>query len=111
MTQDYYKDITPAELLDLSHQGKLPVIIDVREDWETNLAAFPLTHVKIPQAQLWSEFHKYDADQLTVITCHHGVRSAQACMFLKANGFNKVYNLKGGIDAWSRDINDQIPRY
>jgi rhodanese-related sulfurtransferase len=46
-----------------------------------------------------------------VLICHHGVRSQQACQFLQHSGFNHLYNLQGGIDAWSVACDSTVPRY
>ena len=43
--------------------------------------------------------------------CHHGVRSQQAAEFFLNQGFNEVYNVEGGIDAWSREVDSDVPRY
>jgi monothiol glutaredoxin len=43
--------------------------------------------------------------------CHSGMRSQQAAQFFIGQGFSEVYNLEGGIDAWSRDVDPEIPRY
>lgn len=50
-------------------------------------------------------------DRPAVIYCHHGMRSAQAQGYLLGQGFPEVINLSGGIDAWSREIDPQVPRY
>ncbi len=46
-----------------------------------------------------------------VVYCHHGVRSLQVAYWLASNGFTQVYNLEGGIDRWSREVDPQVPRY
>jgi rhodanese-related sulfurtransferase len=43
--------------------------------------------------------------------CHHGARSQQCVAFLRAQGFEAVYNIAGGIDAWSREVDASVPRY
>ncbi len=50
-------------------------------------------------------------DETLLIQCHHGVRSARVAEFLFRNGFTHVYNLAGGIDAWSREVDPGVPRY
>ena len=52
-----------------------------------------------------------DKNQTILCMCHSGGRSAQVAQFLTEQGFDKVFNVTGGIDAWALDINPQIPRY
>ena len=47
----------------------------------------------------------------TIVMCHHGMRSAQLCQWLSMRGFSNVYNLRGGIDAYSRLVDSTINRY
>jgi rhodanese-related sulfurtransferase len=46
-----------------------------------------------------------------VVICHHGARSYQVCMFLEQQGFTKLFNLYGGMAAWSRDVDPTTPTY
>jgi len=52
-----------------------------------------------------------DRSQSVVCICHHGARSAQVVAYLERCGFDSVYNLAGGIDAWSRAVDPTVPRY
>jgi rhodanese-related sulfurtransferase len=52
-----------------------------------------------------------DPERPTVFLCHHGIRSAQVCAYLSRQGFEKIYNLSGGIDRWSTEVDPSIPRY
>jgi rhodanese-related sulfurtransferase len=52
-----------------------------------------------------------DAQADVVVICHHGGRSMQVAMFLEKNGFKRVHNLVGGIDAWSRTVDPAVPLY
>ena len=52
-----------------------------------------------------------DENATLVMMCHHGIRSAQAAGQLLQRGFRKVYNLEGGIDAWSIHVDTNVPRY
>ncbi len=58
----------------------------------------------------WQELDGLQGDPV-ILHCHHGMRSQQAAMFLKQKGFSKVYNLAGGIDAWSQAVDSAVPRY
>ena len=52
-----------------------------------------------------------DRGQEVVAICHHGARSQQLAMFLEKNGFAKIHNLVGGVDAWSRTVDPAVPLY
>ena len=98
---------------DLSERLKrppAPVLVDVREPWEVELAAFPGA-ISIPLGELTRRCEQLDPDAETVLICHHGYRSMQACMFLANRGFEHVVNLRGGIDAWSNLVDPGVPQY
>ena len=67
----------------------------------------------VPLGQLEGRVHELDAwrDKRIVIHCHHGGRSARACSLLREQGFERVENLAGGIDAWSQSVDPSVPRY
>ena len=52
-----------------------------------------------------------DPDAQTVVICHHGARSFQVAHFLERNGFQQLHNLAGGVDAWARTVNPEMPLY
>jgi rhodanese-related sulfurtransferase len=62
-----------------------------------------------------SRFHEWadtlDPENEIVFMCHHGIRSAQVCSVLARNGFSRLYNLSGGIDRWSREVDPDVPLY
>ena len=84
-------------------------LLDVRTSEEYEIAN--LAGLNIPLQELKTRFGELAQDRDIVIHCHHGGRSQQAAVFLKSKGFKSVKNLSGGIDAWSRLIDDSIPRY
>jgi len=85
-------------------------LLDVREDWEYEIAHLPdSTH--LPMQRVPAELGRLDPDRPLVCICHHGVRSMQVAMFLSHRGFDRVMNLAGGIDAWSTDVDPSVPRY
>lgn len=89
-------------------------LLDVREPWEVALAALKVpgtTTLAIPMAELPQRLAEVDPAQLIVCLCHHGMRSAQVVAFLSRQGYPAVYNLAGGIDAWSAAIDPAVPRY
>jgi rhodanese-related sulfurtransferase len=86
------------------------LLLDVREAMEVELAALP-DSLHIPMAELPRQLDQIPRDATIVVMCHHGVRSAMAADFLERNGFSRVFNLDGGIDAWSCSVDEGIPRY
>jgi rhodanese-related sulfurtransferase len=89
-------------------------LLDVREDWEVALAAIRLDGAvmrHIPMGTLPDRLGELDATLPIVCVCHHGMRSAQVAAFLERHGCTQVFNLAGGIDAWSRDVDRTVPRY
>jgi rhodanese-related sulfurtransferase len=104
-------NISPPELKDRLVTGKKLRLVDVREpeEWAFN---------RIPGAELipLSQFQQRGPQELApdeeiVLYCHHGMRSARAQGFLKAQGYENVLNLSGGIDAWSTQVDASVPRY
>jgi rhodanese-related sulfurtransferase len=87
-----------------------PLVLDVREPWEVNLAAFP-DALHVPMNQVPASLQQIDDGRAVVCVCHHGARSMQVALFLESQGVAQVYNLTGGIDMWSVAIDSGIKRY
>jgi len=89
---------------------KPPLLLDVREPWE-----FRTCHIEgstlLPMNTIPARAHELDADAETVVICHHGARSYQVAAFLERNGFPKLYNLQGGVNAWADQVEPGMPRY
>lgn len=85
-------------------------LIDVREPDEYRICSIPGAELK-PLGQIPQWMQGLDKSEEIILQCHHGMRSQQACFFLAKNGFTKVKNLTGGIDAWSVQIDPSVPRY
>jgi rhodanese-related sulfurtransferase len=91
-----------------------PLLLDVREPWEVQLAAIRLpgaASLNLPMGQIPQRLAELDPAQPILCICHHGMRSAQVVAFLERAGFESVYNLAGGIDAWSAHVDPAVPRY
>lgn len=86
------------------------ILLDVRETHEIDIASVPGT-LHIPMSDIPDRLREMDRSKPTVVMCHSGMRSLQVARFLSANGFDQVYNLAGGIDAWSVELDASIPRY
>jgi rhodanese-related sulfurtransferase len=97
------------QMLDTAGNEK-PVLIDVREAWEYNLAHITgATHM--PMNDVPSRIQELDETHPTVVICHHGMRSLQVVAYLERMGFDNLHNLDGGIDAWSRQVDASVSRY
>ncbi len=102
--------ITVRELKNRLDKGDQVFLLDVREPHEYSLAKIEGS-VLIPLGELPSSLEKLDQDVEIVALCKMGMRSADAVMFLLQQGFTNVKNLVGGIDAWSIEIDQSVPRY
>ena len=104
-----YENITPRDLKARLEAGEGPVLLDVREPWEFQLARIEGSTL-IPMSRLEERFSELDPDSETVVICHHGNRSAYVTQALRRVGFKNVLNLEGGLDAYSF-VDDSLPRY
>jgi rhodanese-related sulfurtransferase len=104
-------ELSPREFLDRRDAGEELTLLDVREDWEVALAPVPTPTVHIPMGEISDRVAELDPKKATVVICRSGGRSAQVAQFLERQGFGKVFNLSGGILAWSRVIDPSIPQY
>ncbi len=102
--------ISPNELKSRLDKGDKLVLLDVREQWEYDLAKLAGS-ILIPLGTLPQSMGKLSRDAEIIAICHHGMRSADATNFLLQQGFANVKNLVGGIDAWSTQIDGTVARY
>ena len=92
----------------------LPVLLDVREAWELERARITpsgLEFVHIPMGELPARIGELSDAAPIICMCHHGVRSALVASYLERMGFGVVYNLEGGIAAWSERVDHTVPAY
>jgi rhodanese-related sulfurtransferase len=85
-------------------------LLDVREPWEVARCRIEGSRA-VPMGELPARLDEFDPDRRTVVVCHHGVRSMHVAKWLAQQGFGDVINLRGGIDAWARDIDPAMPVY
>ncbi len=106
------RDISVQELKQLlDSEADAPVLLDVREPWEIERVCLPNSHY-IPMRELPQRLAELDPDRETVVICHHGIRSRAAALYMEQQfDFSRILNLKGGIDAWAREIDSQLPIY
>lgn len=110
-------EIAPAQLQELlvapvvpAEEGK-PVLLDVREPWEFEAARIEGSAL-MPMGDVPGRaFQELDPEAHIVTICHHGVRSLNVAVWLRNQGFEKVQSLRGGIDAWSAEVDATVPRY
>lgn len=103
------KETTVEELKKKMDQEEDFILLDVREPYEYQISN--IDGKLIPQDDLPDRLDELDKSKEIVVMCRSGARSAKACNFLKKNGFNNVSNLKGGVNAWAREIDNSLPVY
>jgi len=104
------REITPRELAAKLARGEAFDLLDVREPHEFQLARIPGARL-VPLGAFALAVPSLDPEREVVVHCHHGVRSAAAAEYLQAQGFRRVWNLAGGIDRWSEEVDPAVPRY
>jgi rhodanese-related sulfurtransferase len=104
-------EITATELKERLDRGDDVQIVDVREANEYAVARIPNSK-HIPLGQVTSRMSEIDPDRDTVVHCKMGGRSAKAIEALRRAGFEgRLTNLKGGITAWSNEVDPSVPKY
>jgi sulfur-carrier protein adenylyltransferase/sulfurtransferase len=105
-------EMTALELKERLDQGQPLVLVDVREAFERDLADLPECGQRhIPLVEFPYRTQELDRDQPTVIYCRTGNRSAWAAQFLKAQGFDAVWNLSGGVMGWREEVDPTLQAY
>jgi molybdopterin/thiamine biosynthesis adenylyltransferase/rhodanese-related sulfurtransferase len=102
--------ISVRELKAKMESGEPPVLIDVREPYEYEIARIDGSRL-IPLGELQKHLDELPRTGTLVMQCHSGGRSEHAARMLQEAGFENVFNLEGGIDAWSVEVNPAVPRY
>ena len=114
---NYPKTINSFELNEwFNSENENPIIIDVREDSELAIASFPKKFLHLPLSKVSVEYVKTKIidvkEKKFVVICHAGIRSYNFGQWsLDNNLVNEIWNLAGGIDGWSKYIDQTIPRY
>jgi rhodanese-related sulfurtransferase len=108
-SMDY--EITVGDVKRKLDENETFILLDVREPWE-----FQTAHIEnsklIPMGDVPSRAHQeLDPEEHIVVMCHHGVRSMNVTVWLRQQGFEKVQSMRGGIDAWSRQVDPKVPTY
>jgi sulfur-carrier protein adenylyltransferase/sulfurtransferase len=103
-------EITPQDLKARLDRQEPPMLLDVRQDWETRLCRLP-NAVHIPIEEIELRVDELNRDDDIVVYCHQGVRSAAVAEYLRSLGFTSVRNLSGGLDSWARTVDPGMRRY
>lgn len=101
--------LSPAELKALMDAGESFELLDARTPAERAIARIEGSRL-LDQA-VHDELMQGDRTRPLVFQCHHGMRSQSAAEYFQRAGFTRLYNLAGGIEAWSREIDPSVPRY
>jgi rhodanese-related sulfurtransferase len=105
---DYEISVTDAAALLNSFQARF---IDVREPWEFATAHIEGS-VEMPMGDVPARAHQeLDPDERLVVVCHLGMRSMSVTAWLRNQGFEKAQSMRGGIDAWSAEVDPKVSRY
>jgi rhodanese-related sulfurtransferase len=104
-------EITPEEVKTKLDRGQAFTLLDVREPWEFETAKIRGAKL-MPMGDVLSRAHQeLDPEDEIVVVCHHGVRSMNVTVWLRQQGFEKAQSMRGGIDAWSRSVDESVPKY
>jgi rhodanese-related sulfurtransferase len=103
-------EISPSEAAALLAEGTAK-LIDVREPWEFATARIAGS-VEMPMGDVPARAHQeLDPDERLLVVCHHGMRSMNVTVWLRGQGFEQAQSVRGGIDAWSAEVDASVGRY
>ena len=91
-------------------EGGDVVLVDVREPWEVETASLAGAKL-IPMGDLPARVQELDPEAHILVLCHHGVRSLRVTNWLREQGYAKTQSVRGGIDAWSKQVDGRVPLY
>jgi rhodanese-related sulfurtransferase len=104
-------EITAEEVKAKLDAAESFTLLDVREPWEFETARISGAKL-MPMGDVPTRAHQeLDPEEHVVVVCHHGVRSMNVTVWLRQQGFEKARSLRGGIDAWSRRVDANVPVY
>jgi rhodanese-related sulfurtransferase len=104
-------EITPEQVKAKLDAAESFTLLDVREPWEFEAASIKGAKL-IPMGDVPSRAHQeLDPEDHVVVVCHHGVRSMNVTMWLRQQGFENAQSMRGGIAAWSQQVDGKVPMY
>jgi rhodanese-related sulfurtransferase len=104
------RELSPREYAARAASGSAPLLLDVREDWELAIARVDGA-VHIPMGDVPARLGELDPGVEIAVLCRSGGRSAQVARYLEQNGFGSVWNVAGGILAWSEQVDPSLQQY
>ena len=105
-------EISPAALNDRLTAGDVPLLVDVREPFEADIADLPEHgQLRIPTGEFGVRMEEIDRDADIVVYCRSGARSAWAAAILIQQGYERVTNLEGGVLGWRADVDPSLAAY
>ncbi len=106
------EEITPTELNERLEAGEVPLLVDVREHFERDIADLPdHGQLRIPTGEFMSRMSEIDGDREVVVYCRSGGRSEWAAQLLQAKGYERVLNLRGGVLGWRKEVDPSLRAY
>ncbi len=103
------RDFEPKQLAQYL-QNHSPLLLDVREQWEWDICHFNQARL-LPMGQIMANIDSLERTEEMVLICHHGIRSRQVARYFESIGFSQIINLKGGIDAWAKMVDQSMNLY
>ena len=103
-------EMTALELHQHIKENPDITLIDVRETWEYNVVYIE-NSIHIPISEIQSKMHDFDEEQSIAFICHHGIRSRMVGIYFERNDFTNIINLRGGIDAWAKTVDNTMALY
>ena len=103
-------EMTALELNEYVNNNSNAILIDVREDWEYNIA-YIKDSIHIPISEIQNKMYDYDEEQTIVFICHHGIRSRMVGIYFEQNDYKNIINLSGGIDSWAKTVDNKMAVY
>jgi rhodanese-related sulfurtransferase len=102
--------LSPAEAAQRLRESPSAFLLDVREKWEWDLVRLEGAQ-HMPMNDVPQRWQSLPDDVPVLVLCHHGVRSNMVAQYLQRSGFDQVYNVRGGIDAWASEVDTSLAKY
>ena len=104
------QSVSPGELEQVLATRPGLRLVDVRDPWEFDVCRIAGSE-NIPMGELMGRLDTLRKEDSIVVICHHGTRSLQVAAYLDSLGYSNIINLEGGVDAWSRVVDPEMPKY
>lgn len=103
-------DLDPLALAERLATDEPLLLLDIREQYEWEICRLPGA-LHVPMSELPGRLATLDSGREMLVYCHHGVRSRMATAWLRNEGYERVRDLLGGIEAWAREVDPEMSRY